>query len=365
MAVIDLGPGDDSVRRKLASAIAAAGLTPVIGDGVEDALAGEHSYGDTTALAVALDDAKRAFGELDCKRATEAAKTAIGIAAARQVAGIAVPELPRAWAYVLLCADRQGDATLASRAATQLRGLGGSPDVDPALLAKYPEIDAVADRDLIDVEITSDVPGATLWVDFAPVGTTPAHVVLDAGEHVIAAAKGDKRGWIAGTAVRSQPEVNITMTDEAGKYGALADQIAGWHGAVPGPDQIEQVLGEVQARVALIRHGDTIEVWGHAGRGEPVRMLGGADGTRSLAETDRALALVRDRVASWNERSPDPDVPLLTESADERAQHKGAKEEPTRWWVYAVIGAAVLAGGITIYIHDNTTDTQRVELHYP
>ncbi|MBA3541712.1 MAG: hypothetical protein H0T79_19010, partial [Deltaproteobacteria bacterium] len=42
VAVIDLGPADGGVvRQRLAAAIVAARLAPVIGDGVEDALAGD------------------------------------------------------------------------------------------------------------------------------------------------------------------------------------------------------------------------------------------------------------------------------------------------------------------------------------
>ena len=53
-------------------------------------------------------------------------------AGAFQAAGLPVPELPRAWAYVLLCADRDGQLDVALQAANQLRALGGWPDVPPA-----------------------------------------------------------------------------------------------------------------------------------------------------------------------------------------------------------------------------------------
>src|SRR5665647_3045075 len=105
VAVIDLGPDDpanDSViRQKLAAAIVAGGLDAVIGDGVEDALGGSSTDPDALQLAVALGEAQRAFGALDCKAAITASKTAIGIAAARQAAGLAVPELARGWTYVM------------------------------------------------------------------------------------------------------------------------------------------------------------------------------------------------------------------------------------------------------------------------
>lgn len=343
-------------------------MQPVIDDGIDDALAGISRDGDEQTIAVELSSAKQAFGDLDCKATITAARQAIGELAARQAAGLAVPELPRAWAYVLLCADRTGDTGQALIAAARLRALGGTPDVPADVLAKYPDIDAVADRDTIEVDVTAEVAGAALWVDFQPSGTAPAKLTLTAGEHVIAAASGTRRGFIAGTAVRKQKQVSIPMPDRAGKHAALAARVAGWHGKPPAAAELASVMAEVHARVALVRHGDTVEVWGHAGLGEPLRRLGGdQDGVRPLADADRAVALVLDRVRTWNERAPDPDQPLLVESADERAHRRGNEvvDPPTKWWVYATIGGAILAGALIIYAKDTASDTQRVELHYP
>ena len=80
----------------------------------EDALAGEATDQDAVRIAAAMAEAQRAYGALDCTVATAAAKAGIGIGAARQAAGLAVPELARAWTYVLLCADR-GRATVRRR----------------------------------------------------------------------------------------------------------------------------------------------------------------------------------------------------------------------------------------------------------
>src|SRR5512144_1338231 len=98
VAVIDLGPAADSAdrasaRAKLAAAVVAAGLEPVLGDGVEDALAGVVADRDALALAAALAEAQRAFGALECPAAIAAGKQAAGIAAARQAAGLPAPEL--------------------------------------------------------------------------------------------------------------------------------------------------------------------------------------------------------------------------------------------------------------------------------
>jgi hypothetical protein len=365
-AIVDLGPADDgAARREIGAALVESGLEPVIGDGLDDALAGISPTADDAPLAVAISQAKQAFGELDCKRARSAADNAIGIAAARQAAGIAVPELPRAWAYVLLCADRTGDTDAAIMAATRMRATGGSPDVPAAVLAKYPDVDTLANREMVEVDVTADVPGAQLWVDFQPVGSAPAHLALAAGPHVIAAAAGTRRGWIAGTAVKTQKAVAIATTDQAGPHAALAARIAGWHGKVPAATELGAVLAEVHVRVAFVRHGNNVEVWGHAGLAEPVRLLGGADGTRPLAEVDRAVALAVDRAQTWNDRAPDPDQPLLVESQQERDARRKDVAHPTKWWVYAVIGAAVVVGGIVIIARDNASDTQQIQLHYP
>src|SRR3954471_22739381 len=121
IAVIDLGGGPAGSGatgradplQQLQAAIVAAGFAPVLGDGVEDALAGRDAERDAVALSAAVASAERAFGALACQDAVPAARQAIGIAAARQAAGRPVPELPRAWAYVLLCADREGQRDVA------------------------------------------------------------------------------------------------------------------------------------------------------------------------------------------------------------------------------------------------------------
>jgi hypothetical protein len=102
IAVIDLGSGLGSglggpgrgftdVPQQLQTAIVAAGFAPVIGDGVEDALAGRDTERDAAALAAAMVAAEHAFGALACQVATPVARQAIGIAAARQAAGQPVP----------------------------------------------------------------------------------------------------------------------------------------------------------------------------------------------------------------------------------------------------------------------------------
>ena len=370
IAVIDLSTTADraDAQRRLQAAIAAAGFEPVAGDGVEDALAGRDVDRDAVDLAVAMTAAQRAFGELKCSDVTPAAQQAIGIAAARQAAGRPVPELARAWTYLLLCADRENRLDAALAAASRLRGLGGSPDVPHGVWAKYPDVDAVANGELIELDIDADVPGAAIWIDFRRAGVSPLHVALATGDHVIAAAAaGGKRGWAAGTAVRTQKSVRIPLSDQTGPWSEVARRVAGWNGTVPAAGELAWVLERVHARLALVRRGDTIEAWGQVGRSEPPHRLGD-DGAVPLGDVGRVLGVVADRVRTWDGHAPDPDRPLLTEDAEPRVARGSRKDEPekpTKWWVYAAIAGAAAVGGIIIYAHDSGSDRQRVELRYP
>ena len=374
IAVIDLGPtgpapgapgaSSDDVAHQLQAAIAAAGFSPVTGDGIDDALAGRDVDRDATELATAIATAARAFGALACGEAVPAARKAIGIAAARQAAGRPVPELARAWAYVLLCADRDGQLDAAVSAATQLRALGGSPDVPAAVWAKYPDIDAIADRDLVELDIDTEIPGAAIWVDFRPVGASPVHVELTTGDHVIAAASGSRRGWAAGTAVRSQTSLRVPLDDAGGPWSEVARRVAGWRGKLPAPTELAWLFDKIHARIALIRHGGTVEAWGQVGRSEAPHVLGGDDGTGPVGDAGRVLGVVADRIAAWNAHAPDPDRPLLVEDTGLRGRGD-EPPPPTKWWVYAAIGGAVAIGATIILVHDSASDRQRVELHVP
>jgi hypothetical protein len=372
--VIDLGPdpgpdpggqGRGDIARQLQATIAAAGFSPVIGDGVEDALAGRDVDRDAVSLATALGTAERAFGALACSDAIPAARQAIGIAAARQAAGLQAPELPRAWAYVLLCADRDGQRDLAQSAAGELRALGGSRDVPAAVWAKYPDIDAIAGRELVAIDIDADAPGAAIWIDFHPVGPSPVHVEIAAGEHVIAAALGSRRGWAAGTAVRSQKALHVPLADTAGPWAEVARRVAGWRGAMPPPVELAWVLARVHARIALIRRGPRVEAWGRIGLSEAPHLLGGDDGAAPVADAGRLLGVVSDRIAAWSAHAPDPDRPLLVEDSPGRGGRRDEPEGPTKWWVYAAIGGGGGGGGPSNIAHEIGSDRQRVELRYP
>ncbi len=364
-ALIDLGPDDPAIRDRLVNTIAGAGLARAVGDGVEDALVGQRGDLDQAPLALAIGAAQRAFGALDCSLVATESTRVIGIGASRQAAKLAVPELVRAWTYSLLCADRTGDVDAALRAASMLRKLGGSRDVPADLWRKYPEVDTTATRELLPLEIRSEIDGAEIWIDFERAGTSPLRTMLPAGPHVIGSASGTRRGWASGIVIRSQSSIVVPMRDQRGPWAHVGERIAEWRGKPPTARELAWVLDEVNARVAIIRHGTTIEAWGRAGRAELPYRLGGEDGRGSLDELDRVLAIAVDRVRAWNERAPDPDRPLLVETEAERARRAGRSEEPTQWWVYATIIGALSAAVIVVVAHENVTDTQRVELHAP
>jgi PEGA domain-containing protein len=365
VALIDLGPDrDPAITTKLGGAIVGAGLELVMGDGVEDALAGQSVDGDAMQLASAMTQAQAAFGKLDCKQAVTSAMAAIAIGAGRQAAGIAVPELPRAWTYVLLCADRGGDIDAAMIAAARLRTLGGSADVPADVWAKYPEVDAISNRDLVPLTITADATGAKVWIDHEYRGVSPLNVVVPLGDHVIGVSAGTRRGWASGAAVKSQTKLEIPTKDYNGTWSDVAKRVASWNGKLPSPAELGWVMGKVHARVAVIRSGDTVQAWGRLGLAEAPHPLGGDDAVAPIAEAQRVIALVVNRSHAWNDHAPDPDRELLTED-QVPGRDGGRRNVPTRWWVYASLIGAIAAGAIIIYAHDAGNDVQRVELKYP
>jgi hypothetical protein len=369
IAIIDLGPNaaDATTRQKLAVAATGAGLDPATGeDGIDEALAGQTPDLDQPQLTDAIDRATKAFAALDCKTAVSAATLAIGLMAARQADGYPVPELPRAYAYQLLCADRGNDSDAAMRAASRLRVVGAPPDVTP-LLTKYPEIDSSADRELVEVTVTADVPDAMIWIDHKQIGKAPVKIALGPGEHVLAAAGGTHRGWATGTAIKTQPTVTVTTQDVAVKWSKLSRRIAGWHGTVPPVYELAAAMTDTHARILVIRHGDVLEAWGRISEKQEPHRLGTEEGVLGVADTAKVMALIADRAHAWNDHAPDPDQPLLLETPEERAAHsrRGPTDTPTRWWVYATIFGAIAAGALLVYLHDQSSDIQRVELHFP
>ena len=240
---------------------------------------------DGIELAAAMQDAEHAFGALKCDDAVKAARTAIGLAAQRQAAGLAVPELTHAWAYVLLCADKNGDANGATLAANRLRALGGSNDIDASLLARYPDIDAVSNREVVEIDVAPEVPGATIYVDFAPACRYAPRAARGRARDrggLGRAARLRRRAGGARAEVGRDPDARSGRQQRRGR--GAGRELEGPRAACRRADG---GAGRVHARVALVRHEDIVEAWGHSGAADPLHRLGGDDGTRPLGEVDR------------------------------------------------------------------------------
>lgn len=364
-AIIDLGPPNAAVRSSLARSLVEAGLEPVVGDGVEDALAGVASDRDSTGLAAAMADASYRFGQLDCPAAEQAARQALAVIAARQASGIAVPELSRAWAYVLLCADRAGNVEAGMRAAQGLHVATPNPAPDvAAVLAKYPAVDAVLGSDAVEVDIAVE-DGAVVWIDFQPAGTAPLRAAVAPGEHVVAAAKGARRGSVSFRTSKAAQTVTVALNDQRAKWTGISDKVARWRGAMPVPTDLGWVLEQVRARIAIVRRGDAIEAWGRAGPPELPHRLGGADGAGAVADANRVAEALATAVSDFGIRAPDAAQPLLVDATRSLGTRSGSTHEPTKWWVYAAIGAAFAASAAIVYVHQTQTHVAHVELHYP
>ena len=280
--------------QQLADAVVAAGLEPVLGDGVEDALAGvDASIATRRSSRRRSPMREHAFGALDVQRRDRRPRRPRSRSGPRaRPPGLAVPELPRAWTYVLLCADRDGrrDAARCSRP-TRLRALGGSPDVDATLLARYPEVDAV-DRIASSSSSTSsaEVAGADRVRRLRASASAAARSCSPAGEHVIAAAAGARRGYVAGhggavAAAGRRSRCRIRPAAMA----RVAARVASWNGQMPSPDRARR---GADARARARRAGAPRR---HASRrgatpGSPSRCAGSAATTasRPLGDADRA-----------------------------------------------------------------------------
>ncbi len=333
----------------------------VLDPAVAAALTGVSVDSDDDAARAALDEARTAFGALDCGRARPAAEEAMLVLAGRAAAGYDErARLTSAWSYLLLCADRDGDAPVARAAADRLRALGAASAVPADLAAKYPDIDAATDRDIVEITVAA-AADATVSIDHhaAPVR------FVSAGKHVVAVAQPDgKRGAVMVTA-HNQPlkDVEVPLVDRLGIWRDVAARVTTWQSPdvePPTPGELRELMERVGVRFAVVYDKDGVSLW----------TLGPDQATALRAddvERDARAVLLGDaiqlRIASLKERAPDPDVPLMTE--DDYEARVVRRDEPTRWWVYAVIGGALAASAATIYAFETGEDRQRIELTFP
>jgi hypothetical protein len=371
--IVDLRPGDPASlatsRATLQDELGAIqGITILRGADLDGALSGAAVDLDAARVTTALAEARTAFGALDCKKASAAADRAIEDLAARQAAGLDDgPALRSAYAYVVLCADRDGDLDTALRAAGRLRALGVTSGDDvgisAATWAKLPEVD-VTGAEIVALTIDADQPGATVWVDHAPAGAAPVTVYLSAGEHVIAAGKSGARAATRLSVAGVKKSVSLSLLDQKGTWSEVAGLIHAWRDKVSSPTNagLTSVMAAAKVRFAIVLAGArTAEVWGKPARDPIAKKL-------DTASADSAMelgAIIVDRVAAWDGRAPDGE--LLRETAEERAALYGGQrgETKAKWYVYASIAGAVLIGGLVIYSNEAATDRQRITITGP
>lgn len=350
----------EASRAKFAAGLAGVNGVAVVADERAAALVGDAADADDTLAAAALAEARDAFGALDCGRARPAGEDAVRLLAGRAAGGVdETVRLRAAWTYVLLCADKDGDGPMARAAAARLRALGGNPAVPGDVWAKYPEIDAATDRDIVEVTVTAPV-GAAVAVDGVSVGVVPAKTFVSAGKHLVAVAAGTTRG-AAFITVHGKPlSFEVTAADRATPWRGVAGQVAAWQGAAP-PSTVEvtELMEQVNVRFAVILgERNTAALWVRT-PGEPTAKLV-VDG--AVKDPLEIGAGVMARVEAWSGGGIDPDKPLT--ATDEMVREVSRPRDDATWWVYAVIGGALAAGAVTIYAIEAGDDRQIIDLTF-
>lgn len=379
--------GAGALRRELKT----AGFAVITAPDLDAANAGIEGGKDLTEAMAALELARTSFGELDCPAATAAAESAIALLAARGAAGIEVSApLSTAWSYLLLCRDRSGDFDGAMRAAQALRTLspagaaraGQVQAIDAALWSKYPEVDATANHEVAELAISVDAgadPDATIWIDHRPAGTSPAKVLIPAGRHIVAAAKGSRRAAIWIDVVSTRPaSVAIRLFDQDAPLARVSDRVAAWKTQPPGGQQVagylENLLTAAQGRpwnpsshrspllVIVGASGDPkrAQLWASDGPGLPPTATEVAFDPAAPAPL---VTAVQQRTTVWQDRSADPDN-LMVEERTEKLQLEEPSSGKKQWWVYAALAGALVVGGAVILVNEFSDDTQRVELRW-
>lgn len=372
VVIVDLRPGTPAELAESRQALrdelgAIAGITVQFDKDLDAALSGAAVDQDATRVAAALAEAREAYGRLDCSKAAAAADRAIDDLAARQAAGLDDgPALKSAYAYVLLCADRDNDIATTVRAASRLRALGVTSGDDVGISAStwdhIPDIDA-ASTEIIAVTVEADQPGAEVWVDHAKVGPAPATVYVRAGEHVFAAAADGYRAASRAEIVKTQT-LSLALPDQKGTWSELAGFIHAWRDKVTPPTNagLTAIMAAAKVRFAIVLAGSHLaEVWGKGPDDQVAKKID----TAALSETLEIGAIVTDKVTAWDGHAPADQ--LLTETPEERDAyyHRGGEIKKAKWYVYASIAGAVLLGGAVIYFNEQAADTQRIVIRGP
>jgi hypothetical protein len=224
--------------------------------------------------------------------------------------------------------------------------------------AKYPEIDAATDRDIVELTVTAPA-GATVVIDHVAVGTAPVKTFVHAGKRLVAVGAGTTRG-AAFITVHGKPlSFEVSAADRASPWKRVAGQVSAWQGAAP-PSAVEvtELLTQVNVRFAVVLgERNTAALWVRA-PGEPAAKLV-IDG--AMNDPLELGAGVMARVEAWSGGGLDPDKPLA--GTDDMVREVTRKED-TKWWVYAVIGGALAAGAVTLFAIEVGDDRQIIDLTF-
>jgi hypothetical protein len=391
IVVVDLREGAEAERDAYRAAVTDAlahqpGLVVAADAELASALAGVRHDPSSAAARAHLAEARAAYGELDCARATPAALQAVAALAARQAAGASVvAELLQAYAYLLLCADSGGDRTGAYRAARWLHRLGHRPPHVPrAVWDRYPAYDAATNLDLVELTLRTEPAGGDLWLDHGHAGTAPITVSITAGEHVNAATPTDPNHDAAAMTLlvdpTTGPAVTLTLPAASQRFATLRRWVADWRRGArePTPADLGALLAtlagpespktpppararaRVGVRTAILltqtsHKEERLEAWGLP-LGATGAVLIGSAPTAGLSELAHLITLT---TASWDRG--EPQLPL----ASPVAAPAPAAKKPQPWWVYASVIGAVGLGAAIVLAKDLADDHQRIEVRWP
>jgi hypothetical protein len=378
--------------------------------GLAAVLRGPAEVAERAALAPLQAEIERAAAlrqDGDCQRALEAADAAIVGLAAEQAASAADPAaalvvqgLTAAHGHALACAHQLGDTGRALATAQWLRALGHGdatppPGIGAELWRAYPALDALGNAAIVELAITTEPPGAQVWLDHVLAGVSPVSVLAGEGAHLVAAAGADgavsQRVQVSQAALprvawgQSQVmAVHLSLGPRPWAWHAEAAAVARWRsaGAVDG-QALAALLARLDARFAvvlvdadarLVRSGapgtPAAQIWAvEPGAGEARRV-----GTGQLARPEAIATRIVTRAAAWggvtdgSSGRAEPGVPLLREGdvpSRFGSRPGGRRLARQPWWAYATIIGAVAATSLLILAADLGDDRQRIELRWP
>ncbi len=346
MGLVDVRPAgaDPAARQALQAALAERREIAVVEDAdVAAALAGE------------ADGAARAVAERAVVRAEASACPGAGAEAAQALAAVGQaydPDagarlLARALAVELRCADAAGDRAVAQRAAARIRALGGDLG---AMADRYPQIDAASNVARQPLQVTTDPPGARVFIDYSLAGVSPVEQMVAPGLHqVTASAPGRARASLAVEVKEGRAgAASLALAEEKpSPLAPLRARVRGWRGgdsiAAPG---IALAMREAGVGLAVVWNGARAQIW-------RLDEKGGAAPLEEVAPVEPAA------VAAAAARHAGGAV-MVTASAAGEPEKKGRT-----WWIYALaLGAAGAALGVVL-LAENGSKSQRIEVKWP